>query len=373
MVKIPEKIRGALEKLINKMKEDENFSAISLFGSWSRGEGTSSSDVDLLIVDKRDFQEEFIERVETRGVLIDLNYIPKKWILTQIPPEIDQKIYEAYILYDRDWDFTNLKNWMMKVYRSPERLNIRTESYMVDADIYLSRAASAASRGDFQSAQIYAEKAAEKIMMIPLDICQFPISRSRFLKNMEKSLEKLQVPKIYAEYLALTGLYNIEREQAEKSLNCFKRAWDEISFSAKKTLASTREVHFKIKSKLNYYLSPLFLQGTILRARALIDAGENAEAIRYLRETLLEMLENYFWLKVKAEKTRGDPTTLMRTLLEITAEKPNKIHKETTKIFNIEDINEEKARKSIEKAKEIVLEIRNMRRAFIQQISNKFI
>ena len=76
MVKIPEKIRGALEKLINKMKEDENFSAISLFGSWSRGEGTSSSDVDLLIVDERDFQEEFVERVETRGVLIDLNYIP---------------------------------------------------------------------------------------------------------------------------------------------------------------------------------------------------------------------------------------------------------------------------------------------------------
>ena len=28
MVKIPEKIRGALEKLVNKMKENENFSGV---------------------------------------------------------------------------------------------------------------------------------------------------------------------------------------------------------------------------------------------------------------------------------------------------------------------------------------------------------
>ena len=373
MVKIPEKIRGALEKLVNKMKENENFSAISLFGSWSRGEAVSSSDVDLLIVDERNPPEEFIERVEVRGVLVDLNYIPKKWILTQVPPEIDQKIYEAYILYDRDWSFTNLKDWMMKVYNSPERLNIRTESYMVDADIYLSRASSAASRSDFQSAQIYAEKAAEKIMMIPINICQFPVSRSRFLKNMEKSLKKLQKPEIYAEYLALTELHSIEREKAEKALNYFKHVWDEISFSAKKSLDSAEEIHFRVKSRLNYYLSPLFLQGTILRSKALIDAGENAETIRYLREILLEILENYFWLKVKAEKTRGDPTTLMRTILEITAEKPNKIYKETTKIFNIENINEEKAKKSIEKAKEIILKVRRIRRSLIQKMSNKFI
>ena len=373
MVKIPEKIRGALEKLVNKMKEDENFSAISLFGSWSRGEGVSSSDVDLLVIDERNPPEEFIERVEVRGVLIDLNYIPKKWIMGQIPPEIDQKIYEAYILYDRDWNFTNLKDWLMKVYSSPERLNIRTESYMVDADIYLSRASSAMSRGDFQSAQIYAEKAAEKIMMIPMDICQFPISRSRFLKNMEKSLEKLQRPEIYAEYLALTGLYGVEREDSERMLSCFKHVWDEVSFSAKKSLTSAKDIHFRVKSKLNYYLSPLFLQGTVLRARALIDSGENAETIRYLREILLEILENYFWLKVKAERTRGDPSTLMRTLLEITAEKPNKIYEETTKIFNISNISEEKAKKSIEMAKKMVLEIRKIRRELIQSISNKFI
>lgn len=373
MVKIPEKIRGALEKLVNKLKEEESFSAISLFGSWSRGDAASSSDVDLLIIDERNPREEYVERVEVRGVLIDLDYIPKNWVLTRIPPEIDQKVYESYILYDRDWNFTNLKNWIVKAYRSPERLNIRTEGYMVDADIYLSRASSALSRGDWQSAQIYAEKAAEKIMLIPLDICQFPISRSRYLKTVEKSLEKLQMPKIYAEYLALTGLYNVERAKAEETLNYFKHVWDEISFSAKKALASNEEIHFRVKSRLNYYLSPLFLQGTILRTKALIDSGENSETIRYLREILLEILENYFWLKAKTEKASGDTTTLMRTLLEINAEKPNRIYKQATKIFNVESINEEKARKSIEKAKEIILEIRNIRRDFIQQISNKFI
>ncbi|RLI21830.1 hypothetical protein DRO54_02660 [Candidatus Bathyarchaeota archaeon] len=371
MAKIPEKIRGALEKLVNRIKESENVSAISLFGSWSRGDAVSSSDVDLLIIDEREILEEFVERVEVRGVLIDLNYIPKKWILGQIPPEIDQKIYEAYILYDRDWSFTNLKNWMMTVYNSPERLNIRTESYMVDADIYLSRASSALSRGDSKSAQLYAEKAAERMVTILMDLCQLPISKSRFLKTLEIATEKIQIPEIYAEYLALTKLYNIEREMAEKTLNSFKRVWDEIAYSIKKN--QTNNVHFRVKSKLNYYLSPLVLQGTILRAKALIDSEENAETIRYLREILLDMLENYFWMKTKASKTQGDPTTLIRSLTEITDEKPNKIYKETIKIFNQENVNEKEARKSLEKAREIILKIRNIRRNIIQKIDNKFI
>jgi predicted nucleotidyltransferase len=350
MVRLPEKIRGALEKLVSKLKENEKISAISLFGSWSRGDAVSSSDVDLLIVDERDFPGEFVERIEVRGVLIDLNYIPKKWILSVMPREIDQKMYESYVLYDRDWSFTNSKEWMMKVYKNPERLNIRTESYMVNADIYLSRAASALSREDYQSVCIFAEKSAETIMRIPVDICQLPISKSRFLKNLDRATERLKMTKIYAEYLALTNLFKVEREEAEKTLNNFKKVWSEIAVFTKRNAQLLEESHFRVKSKLNYYFSPLFLQGTMLRARGLIDSGENGETIRYLKDVLLDMLENYTWVKAKAEKTRVDSTTLIRNLKEIAQEKPNIIYEKTTQIFKTEEVNRQKAQKAIEKA-----------------------
>ena len=368
MVKLPEKIRGALQKLTRKMKEYDYVSAISLFGSWSRGDAVSSSDVDLLIVDERNFPEEFTERVEVRGVLIDLNYVPQKSILGPMPPELDQKIYESYILYDRDWNFTNSKEWIMKVYNSPERINIRTETYLVDADIYLSRASSALSRKDYQSACIFAEKSAEKIMAIPITLCQLPISRSRFLKTLNKAIEKFQMPKIHAEYLALTNLFQTERSEAEAALNHFKDIWDEIALFTKRNAQAMKESHFKVKSKLKYYTSPPFLQGVILRSRALIDAQEYNETIRYLKEITLEILENYAWIKAKAEKTKIDSTTLMRNLKEITHEKPNKIYEKTEKIFKVENAKEETAKKSIKKAKEIILEIRKKRREFIKQL-----
>jgi len=373
MIRLPEKIRGALQKLMRGMKENDYVSAVSLFGSWSRGDAVSSSDVDLLVMDERNFPEEFTERTEIRGVLIDLNYIPKKWILSPMPPELDQRIYESYILYDRDWSFTNSKEWVMNIYGSPERINIRTEACLVDADIYLSRASSALSREDYQSACIFAEKAAEKIMVIPMIICQLPISRSRFLKKLSRAVEKLQMQKIYAEYLALANLFEPEKEEAEKTLNYFKEIWDEVSLFIKRNMQALNESHFRIKSKLKYNTSPLFLQGTVLRSRALIDAEEYREAIRYLREIAFEILENYAWLKAKTEKIRIDSTTLMRNLKEIASEKPNKMHEKTEKIFKVERIKREKAEKFIEKAKEIILRIRAERRNFIKQLSNKFI
>jgi len=373
MVRLPEKIRGALQKFTRRMKESDYISAISLFGSWSRGDAVSSSDVDLLVVDERNFPEEFIERTEVRGVLIDINYIPKKWILSSMPPELDQKIYESYILYDRDWSLTNSKEWIMKVYGSPERINIRTEAYLVDSDIYLSRASSAFSREDYQSACIFAEKAAEKIMAIPMIICQLPLSRSRFLKTLSKAIEKLQIPEIHAEYLALTNLFQVEKNESEKTLNYFKEIWDEVSLFVKRNTQALNELHFKVKSKLKYYTSPLFLQGVILRSRALIDAEEYSETVRYLREITLEILENYVWLKAKTEKIKIDFTTLMRNLKEITLEKPNKIYEKTEKMFKVKDVKNEKTGKTIEKAKEIILRIRTERRNFIKQLSNKFI
>ena len=94
MIKLPEKIRRTLEKIVKEMRIKENVYSVGLFASWSRGDATKSSDVDLLVLDKGDFNHEFVERIEINGLLVDLDHIPKAWIHGQIPPELDQKINE---------------------------------------------------------------------------------------------------------------------------------------------------------------------------------------------------------------------------------------------------------------------------------------
>ncbi|HXX87578.1 MAG TPA: nucleotidyltransferase domain-containing protein, partial [Candidatus Acidoferrum sp.] len=152
MDRLPEKMRRTLERLVNELKGRANISGVGLFGSWSRGDSVQSSDVDLFVLNKTDTDYEHIERLELSGLFVDLDFVPRKWFHGPIPPEIDQKLYELQILYDRDWLLTNTKLLMVKSYGSPERIDIRTEDHLISSDIYLSRATSAFSRQDYLSA-----------------------------------------------------------------------------------------------------------------------------------------------------------------------------------------------------------------------------
>jgi predicted nucleotidyltransferase len=116
MKRLPEKIRGTLEKIVKEMKGEENTYGVGLFGSWSRGDAVESSDIDLLVIQKGSFNTEFVERSEVNGILIDWDHIPKEWIPNRAPPRLDQKIYEMQILYDKDWSLTNKKLMMTKTY-----------------------------------------------------------------------------------------------------------------------------------------------------------------------------------------------------------------------------------------------------------------
>lgn len=194
LVRLPERIRNVLEKVVRSLGKRETVSGVGLFGSWSRGDAVMSSDVDLLIVDKRNFNYEFVERIESDGVLIDLNHIPKKWIKGVTPPDIDQKLYEMIVLYDRDWSLTNTKNWMSKAYLTPERVDIRTETYVVESDMYLSRANSAYARGDFQSARVFASMGVESILKILIEVNHLPISNSRFIQALKESAKRVAMP-----------------------------------------------------------------------------------------------------------------------------------------------------------------------------------
>lgn len=364
VITLPEKIRRVLEKIVKEMRVKENVYGIGLFGSWSRSDADESSDVDLLIIDSGSFDHEYVERIESSGLLIDLDHVPKKWIHGPIPPEIDQKLHEMQILYDRDWSLANTKLLMAKSYDSPERVDIRTEANVVDSDIYLSRATSAFSRGDLRSAYLFATVALENILKVLVEIALEPFSNSHFVERLEISATKLRMQNIFDKYLEITKLSKADSVSVKDKLRLFKIIWDEIGTAVKQNPRVLESSHFRIKTKLNYYLNPAFLQGVLTRANFLADSEKAVEASHYLNNILFEIVENYVWLKSLADKVKVDYTTLMRSLESLEEKNPRNF-KQIASFLNLDKIGKADAVNVIEETRKIVLKIRGERKVLI--------
>ncbi|MEM3770351.1 MAG: nucleotidyltransferase domain-containing protein, partial [Candidatus Bathyarchaeia archaeon] len=234
MIKLPEKLRKTLEKTIKEMVVNETVSGVGLFGSWSRGDATLSSDIDLLILSNNPLENEYVERVSIGDLFLDMNFVPKHLIQGPIHPKLDQKLYEVQILYDRDWTLTNTKLSIAKFYGSRERVDMRTETHVIESDIYLSRATSAYAKGDYPSAQLFAVVAMENILRVPLEIAFEPFAISRFLEKVKIAAEKLGMPETFDDYLEIAGLNAVDAAAAEGKLKLFKSVWDEASFFIKR-------------------------------------------------------------------------------------------------------------------------------------------
>jgi predicted nucleotidyltransferase len=355
---------------VNGLKDKESVYGIGLFGSWSRGEATSSSDVDLLILDKGNFDFEYVERLEMGGLFIDLDHFSRKWIQGLIPSTIDQKLYEMHILYDRDWSLANTKLLMARSYSSPERVDIRTEAHVVDSDIYLSRATSALSREDYRSAFLFATVALESILKVLIEIALEPFSHSHFIERLKDSATKLQMSELFDTYLEVARLNKVNSTRIEDELKLFKAIWNEICVTIRRHPQVLESSHFKVKTKLGYYSNPAFFQGALIRTNSLVDSEKIMEASNYLKNILLDIVENYVWLKSSINKVKIDYTTLMRSL-ESLEEKSPKNYVQITDFLNLSSIGKPEAANAIEKAREIMFRIRKDRKVLIKKVIKK--
>ncbi|MEM2281068.1 MAG: hypothetical protein QXZ68_03650, partial [Candidatus Bathyarchaeia archaeon] len=294
-----------------------------------------------------------------------LELCPKKWIQGPIPPELDQKLFEAQILYDRDWTLTNVKMLMTKSYGLSERVEIRTAAHLVEADIHLSRATSALSKGDPISAWLFASTAMENILKIPLEITLQPISNSHFIEKAEAAAEKLGLREIFKDYMEMAKLNFVDKMLAEEKLRLFKCLWDEMYSVVKQNSQTVEKAHFKAKTGIKYYFNPAFMQGVVLRTLSIINAKNFGEAAHYLESTFLNMLENYAWLKSAIEKQPIDHTTLMRSIESLEKANP-KIHQNTAKLLGLTDIDEARASRTVEKAKMNIVRLRRERKRLIK-------
>ncbi|MCS7115017.1 MAG: nucleotidyltransferase domain-containing protein [Nitrososphaerota archaeon] len=370
MRKLPENVRRTLEKIVKDMTLREDVQGLGLFGSWSRGDAEASSDIDLLVVSRGNMKDEYMERIVINDSFLDLDFIPLQWIHGPIPVEIDQKLHEAQILYDRDWALANAKLLMAKFYSSPERVDMRAQSHIIDSDIYLSRATSAFSKGDFRSAMLFAKAALKKALKILMEITLEPFSNSRFLEKIEVATKKLGMPHLFDEYLEIAKLKRLDGGFVEEKIELFKTVWDEMSFIVRQKPKTLERAHFRVKAKLKYYFSPAFPQGIVLRAKSLIECKRFAEAVHYIHNTFLPIAENYALLKALEKREKIDHTCLIGALESL--EKNNlRIHQNTLKLLSLTEIDREETAKAIKKVRETARKIRLGKKLLIRNYISK--
>ncbi len=365
MKRLPERIRRTLEKIVRRMRVKENVYGVGLFGSWSRGDAADSSDVDLLIPDKRSVNHEFVERAKINGIFIDFDHIPKRWADGPIPPELDEKLYNMKILYDRDWSLTNAKLLMNRSFDSPERIEIRTKAHVVESDIYLSRATSAFSRKDYRSTQLFSLKALEQALRIFIETTLRPFSNSLFIQRLEESTAELCVQNLFAEYLKVSGLGEADSESFDYKMKLFQTIWNEIFSTIEKNSEILETSHSRIRTKLKYYLNPAFMQGMTIRAKSLADSELVVEAVHYLKNIMLDIIENYAWLKSSIEKARMDNTTLIRSLQRLEANNVRN-YENIMALLDLSNIEENDATSTMQKARKIIVTVRRKRKILIK-------
>ncbi len=364
---LPEDIRAVVEGLVGDLKSRETISGIGLFGSRSRGDAIPSSDIDLLVIDKRDFSYEYVERAEIDGFLLDLDYIPVNWIRRMVPPEVDQKLYEVKVLYERDATLTKAKDLMTKIFRTPERVEIRTSNYLMEADTYLSRGISAYSKNDFQSAKVNALIGFEAIMKILIEVNKMPVSNSHFIRAIDSSVKRFGAPNLYKDYVEIAGFSKLDRQSTENMLSSFSALWKEVLRFIEANSSKVKTLHVRIMNDLNYYGKDSFLKGMLAHAGFLIKDSIFTEAAHYMFRTSASMLENYAWLVSMLERSRFDYTSLFQ-YLKGSKVSPSEICQKAAKAFGIEQVSDREAEESLRRTKEVIIGIRQKRKELITSL-----
>jgi len=360
---LPKGISSTFNRFVEDLAKQATVSSIGLFGSWSRYDASRASDFDVLVVDRREFEYEFHEMVEYGELMMDITRIPRKWVDEVIIPDVDHMLHEAILLYDPSGMLKRARDWVEANYRTPGRIEVRTEQYLSSADTYLSRASAAMTRGDLETASLFADMSLEPIAHIVMDVAGLPLTRSAFIWNLRRACDKIDMIGIYKVFLSNTRLAGLEKADVSSCLDRFEGVWRRIS----RYMADNAEVvgglHGKLRDEISYFTDPTLLKGIFTRTEEMLDENNFIEAAHYMRGWMLPMLEDYTWLISAKQGAKLDYTSLFRTIRLY--EGPAGVSDGAAEIFNIKNLEANAVRREIESARSIISHTRRNRRKMI--------
>lgn len=358
-------IRPTVDNYVDDLAQQETVVSVGLFGSWTRYEASATSNVDILVVDRSDLGFEFNELIEYKGLIMDVNRIPWKWVGEVITPEIDHRLQETQILHDPSGLLTRAKNFVGNCYRTRGRVEVRTEGYLTNADMYLSRSSSAMTRNDLETAFLFADLSLAPIAHVLMDVAGLPVNRSAHIWNLRRSCEKLDLLEIYRTVVTVARLSRLEKEDVSNSLDLFRSVWQEISDYMVDNQDEVDSLHDRLKKEISYMMNPALLKSILRKTGEMLNSNNFVEAAMCMRSRLLPFLENYAWLVLAKRGDKFDYTSLFKTIKEYGGS--IEIYDGATEIFNLKNVEWNMVKQAADTARSVIVQVRTARRDLINR------
>ncbi|NQT08791.1 hypothetical protein HQ586_06920, partial [Candidatus Bathyarchaeota archaeon] len=195
--------RSIINSFVDELSRDESVASVGLFGSWVSYEAFGSSGVDVLVVDWSGRDYECRELREYRGLVMDVDRVPLSWVGEVVSPGVDHKVHGAMIMHDPGGMLRRAQGFLEGSYRSPGRVEMRCEGHLSSAEMYLSRISSALSRGDYETACVFAEMGAASAALVLVDLAGLVPGVGSSVWDLRRACERFGVLDVYRDFLEI--------------------------------------------------------------------------------------------------------------------------------------------------------------------------
>ena len=363
MAVFPGVIRSSFEGIVGELAGEPEVVAIGLIGSWARGDASDASDFDLLVVERSGLGYEFFEVVEWEGLPVDLNRVPWSWVGAPVSPVVDHRLREALLLHDPDGVLGWAMEFVGRSYRSPGRIDVRTDDCLATAETYLSRASAAAIRGDLEAASLFAGMCWVPVAHVLMDIAGVPVTRRDLVWGFWRACWKLGTLDVFDWFVSGSGVARLDAAGVGKSVGLFEDLWVRVSEFMEGEGDVVGRLHGRLRREISYLTGGLVLRRILGRVGEMLGAGHFVGASAYMRGWLLPLLEGYAWVLSSSVGEKYDYTSLFRTMGEYGA---SVIRDGALEVFGLEGVGEGAVLGDISGARRVVGGVRLDRRRLVE-------
>ena len=352
--------RSIVNSFVDELSRDESVASVGLYGDWARYGDVRSRAVDVLVVDWSGREYERRELREHRGLVMDVDRVPLSWVGEVVSPEVDHRVNGAMVMHDPGGMLRRAQAFLDSNYRSPARVEMRAEGYLSAAETYLSRIASAVSRGDYETACVFAEMGAASAALVLVDAAGLSPGLGSPVWDLRRACERFGLLDLYGDFLEVGRYGGVDGELASKLRGRFEEVWGLVLGFLDENRYVLGGLHERLRFELGYSADPLMLGLALGRSGEMLGGSDPVGAVAYLRGRLLPLLDGYGWVASAKVGDRFDYTSLFRALEGL--EGGHGVYEGGLEVFGLEGVGGGSAGRLVEMARGFVSRVRDERR-----------
>ena len=284
-----------LSGIVARYENRSRIRAAGLYGCWYASRG-GERDIYRILVVEDDERGYAVREAEAHGDnLFDFITVPVDWVSGAIKPDMDLILEGCHVLYDPAGLVGKSKRLMEGWVRSRGRCDVRTRMHQGNAEVCLSRAASAFDHQDTYSTRVYVDESLRHLSNIVVDLTGHGVYGDKFLWGLRRACADSGLWRLYKEFFSSSRLRGLELSRVEENVETLQDMWARIALYTNDNREVEGSIHPQVLADVEYRRNNAYRRTMIERLRGLVALGDLMGATFMMRELALPLLVNYGW------------------------------------------------------------------------------